>query len=122
MEMMMQTVKQHASFSDGDEFYSAAVIYRDTLYYGNVHPVLLDEISNDHRGFVQADCVEGFVTKQGRFLTREEAKVVADKLGIVRPGRDKTMDPKLWSEYLPCWVLTHPMDGGKEICKRAWHT
>lgn len=45
----------------------------------------LDRITG---GCVEADIVQGFVTTAGRFLTHEDAKALAERVGQIHPGAD----------------------------------
>ncbi len=87
---------------------AAATIYKEKMYTGTVHPAINADILKEFPEARPEDFKEGFVTTSGRFLTREEAKSMAHKQKLLRPGRDKWMDKELWSEYLPHDVLHLP--------------
>ncbi len=79
---------------------SAAIMYEGQLYTGSNHILILDEIKKEDANASVQNCVEGFTTTDGRFLARNEAKPVAHEQALLRPGRDKFVDPELWTEYL----------------------
>lgn len=116
-----QASERKAVLPDGDEFYTSATVYRDAvLYWGNIHWILLAAIQKDFPDASMENCVDGYVTKRGRFITCEEAKVLATELDIVRPGHDKAIDPKMRTEYFPHWVLSNVRTGDKTVFKTDW--
>ena len=89
---------------------AAATIYRGKMFEGVTHPTILVDIEDFDPSAKVEECIEGFVTTTGRFLSREEAKTMAHEQNLLRPGRDKWIDKKLWTEYLPYDVF-HKKDG-----------
>lgn len=86
-----------------------ATSYRGEIFIGALHLDCWAAIEAKYPGITSVQArdhlIEGFVTHSGTFLNREDAKILAHELGIVRPGRDKFLDSKLWSEYLIHGVL-----------------
>lgn len=97
----LQTMKRWPALGalEGDEIMAAAILQGETIFWCarpcRHHHVIAAKWRTDEVGF-RADAVQGFLTKNGRFLTPAEARPIAVSTGI-RP----THPTELFSE--DCW-------------------
>lgn len=83
-----------------EKIVSAAIEYKNKIYTGILHTVILEEVIAEHPELTEEgeDCRFGFVTTTGRFLDRDEAMGPAIQAGQVRDRF--TTQEELSTEFL----------------------